>query len=152
MSDDTQPSPTSSPVPPPDPDSASVPPPSPPAGGLPIQSSPNSARGWEVACHLAGFSGYLTGVGWILGPLIVWLLKRAEMPSVDVHGKEALNFQISILIYGLVLLVSGFLTCGIGFFLLIPLGIAQIVLMILGAIKAANGEIYRYPLTIRLVN
>lgn len=104
-----------------------------------------------MACHLAGFSGYLTGVGWILGPLIVWLLKRSEMPSVDAHGKEALNLQISVLIYALVLVVLGFLTCGVGFFLLILLGIAQIVLMIIGAIKAANGELYRYPLTIRLV-
>lgn len=105
-----------------------------------------------MACHLAGFSGYLTGVGWILGPLIVWLLKKSEMPSVDAHGKEALNFQISFLIYALLLVVGGFLSCGIGFFLLVPFGIAQIVLMIIGAIKAGNGELYRYPLTIRMIN
>ena len=109
-----------------------------------------------MACHLAGFSGYvITGIGWILGPLIVWLLKRSEIPSVDAHGKEALNFQISVLIYALSMLMIAFLTCGLGGFLLIPagfcLGVAQITLMIIAAIKAANGELYRYPLTIRLI-
>ena len=104
-----------------------------------------------MACHLAGFSGYLTGVGWILGPLIVWLLKRSEIPSVDAHGKEALNFQISVLIYALALVLVAFVTCGVGGFLLIALGIGQIVLMIIGGFKAANGELYRYPLTIRLI-
>lgn len=145
MSDESQPSPQ----PPQDFGSASPPPAS--SGGFQIQPSSDPARGWEVACHLSGFSGYLTGVGWILGPLIVWMLKRSEMPGVEVHGKEALNFQITVLIYALVLFGLGFLSCGLGFFLLIPLGIAQIVLMIIGGFKAANGELYRYPLTIRLV-
>lgn len=104
-----------------------------------------------MACHLAGFSGYVTGVGWILGPLIVWLLKRSEIPSVDAHGKEALNFQISVLIYAVALVLVAFMTCGVGGFLLIGLGIAQIALMIIAAFKAANGELYRYPLTIRLI-
>ena len=104
-----------------------------------------------MACHLAGFSGYVTGLGWILGPLIVWLLKRSEIPSVDAHGKEALNFQISVLIYAVALVLVAFMTCGVGGFLLIGLGIAQIALMIIAAFKAANGELYRYPLTIRLI-
>lgn len=117
-----------------------------------MQAGPNAARGWEVACHLAGFSGYLTGVGWILGPLIVWLLKRGEMPSVDAHGKEALNYQISILIYAIALGISALLTCGITAPLFILLAIAHIVFMIVAAIKVSNGEPYRYPLTIRLVN
>lgn len=145
MSDEPQPSPQ-----PPE-DSRPASPPPAHQGGLSLQPSADPARGWEVACHLAGFSGYLTGVGWILGPLIVWMLKRSEMPGVDAHGKEALNFQISVLIYALALLALGFVSCGIGFFLVIPLGIAQIVLMIIGGFKAANGELYRYPLTIRLV-
>ncbi|MBN8248683.1 MAG: DUF4870 domain-containing protein [Verrucomicrobia bacterium] len=104
-----------------------------------------------MACHLAGFSGYLTGVGYILGPLIVWLLKRSESASVDAHGKEAVNFQISVLIYAVALIALGFLTCGTTFFLLVPLGIAQMILMIIGGFKAADGELYRYPLTLRLI-
>ncbi|MCW5558508.1 MAG: DUF4870 domain-containing protein [Verrucomicrobiae bacterium] len=106
---------------------------------------------WEVACHLAGFSGYVSGVGWILGPLIVWLLKRSDSPSVDAHGKEALNFQISIVLWGLLLLAGSFFTCGLTIPLLIVLGIVQIILMIIAAVKAGNGELYRYPLTLRFV-
>jgi len=104
-----------------------------------------------VACHVAGFSGYLTGVGWILGPLIVWLLKRAESASVDAHGKEALNFQISMLLWMLLLLAGSFFTCGVTLPLLGVLAVVHIVLMIIAAFKAGNGELYRYPLTLRLV-
>lgn len=146
MSDPNIPESNPNPVPPND----GIPPASAPQTPLPAVS-PGSARGWEVACHLAGFSGYVTGVGWILGPLIVWLLKRSEIPSVDAHGKEALNFQISVLIYAVALVLVAFMTCGVGGFLLIGLGIAQIALMIIAAFKAANGELYRYPLTIRLI-
>lgn len=146
MSDPNLPESNPNPVPP----NAGSPPASAPLTSLPAVS-PSSVRGWEVACHLAGFSGYLTGVGWILGPLIVWLLKRSEIPSVDAHGKEALNFQISVLIYALALVLVALVTCGVGGILLIALGVAQIVLMIIGGFKAANGELYRYPLTLRLI-
>jgi len=143
MNDETPPASPSDPLP----YSGSVPGPSP--GGLPSPQGP--IRGWDVACHLAGFSGYLTGVGWILGPLIVWLLKRSDIPSVDAHGKEALNFQISILLWAVLLVAGSLLTCGLTFPLLVALGIAQIILMIIGAVKAGNGELYRYPLTLRFI-
>lgn len=148
MSDEAPPTSPADPLPP----SGPGPSPTPglPPSGLP-SPAPGSTRGWEVACHLAGFSGYLTGVGWILGPMIVWLLKRSESPSVDAHGREAVNFQLSVLIYAVTLFALGFLTCGSTFFLLIPLGIAQIILMIIAGFKAADGELYRYPLTLRLI-
>ena len=104
-----------------------------------------------MACHLAAFSGYLTGVGWILGPLIVWLLKRSELPGVDAHGKEALNFQLSVLLWALVIVAGSLLTCGMTLPLLLVLGVGQIVLMIIGAIQAGSGKLYRYPLTIRFI-
>ena len=87
----------------------------------------------------------------MLGPLIVWLLKRAESPSVDAHGKESLNFHITIMIYAFWLGLLGFVSCGITWLLLIALAVFQIVCTILAAIKASNGEFYRYPLTIRMV-
>ena len=149
MSDEVPPASPADPLPPSGPGPGTTPGFSP--GGLP-SPAPGGTRGWEVACHLAGFSGYLTGVGWILGPLIVWLLKRSEIPSVDAHGKEAVNFQISLLIYAASLFALGFLTCGGTFFLLVPLGIAQMILMIIGGFKAADGELYRYPLTLRLIH
>ncbi len=87
--------------------------------------------------------------GNIIGPLVVWLIKRAEIPAVDAHGKEALNFQISVAIYAIVCLLLMFVVIGI--FLLMALGIAALILVIIAAIKASSGELYRYPLTIRFI-
>ena len=110
---------------------------------------PGQSHTWEVLCHLSALAGYVIPFGNIIGPLVVWLIKRAEIPAVDAHGKEAINFQISVAIYaivcGLLFLVA------IGFFLLIALGIAVLVLTIIAAIKASSGELYRYPLTIRFI-
>ena len=87
--------------------------------------------------------------GNILGPLIVWLVKKDEYAFVDDQGKEALNFQISITIYSL---VSGILILAlIGIVLLIAVIIFSVVMTVIAAIKANGGEYYRYPLTIRLV-
>lgn len=109
-------------------------------------------RSWEVGCHLAAFSGYLTGgLGWILGPLIVWLLKKDEYPSVDAHGKEELNFQISILIYYLGLFVAGFFTCGITWFAMAAFGILHLALVVIAVVKASDGQLYRYPFILRLI-
>lgn len=105
---------------------------------------------WAMLCHLTALSGYI-GVpfGNILGPLIIWLIKKDEMPVIDTQGKESLNFQISITIYAL---VSGLLcVILIGFLLLAILIIAQIVLTIIASLKANNGEFYHYPLTIRFI-
>ena len=110
---------------------------------------PGQSHTWEVLCHVSALAGYVIPFGNIIGPLVVWLIKRAEIPAVDAHGKEAINFQISVAIYaidcGLLFLVA------IGFFLLIALGIAVLVLTVIAAIKASSGELYRYPLTIRFI-
>jgi uncharacterized protein len=105
---------------------------------------------WAMLCHLTAFSG-LIGIpfGHILGPLIVWLVKKDQYPLVDQNGKESLNFQISVSIYGIVVALLCFVV--VGFFLIPILVIFWIVYMILGSIAANKGEVYRYPLTIRLV-
>lgn len=108
-----------------------------------------SARNWAMACHFAAFSGWLIPLGWVLGPLLVWLLKKDQYSFVDYNGKESLNFQISLIIYAV---ISGILTCIlIGFLLLLILAVMQIIFVIIASVKASNGEFYRYPLTIRLV-
>lgn len=103
-----------------------------------------------MACHLAAFAGWVIPLGWILGPLIVWLIKRNEFPFVDEQGKEAVNFQLSVIIYGIVAGILCLLL--IGFVLLIALAIFQIVLVIVATVKVSNGEHYRYPLTIRFIH
>lgn len=111
---------------------------------------------WAMLCHLSSLSGYLgNGIGSIVGPLLIWIIKKDTMPEVDAHGKEALNFNLSILIYGLCLTVFTIATLGFGVFLSVPLLLAlvifHVVCTVMATLKANNGEFYRYPLTIRLI-
>lgn len=114
-----------------------------------VETNPQ-ARTWGMACHLAVFAGALLPVlGNIIGPLVVWLMKKDEYPFVDDQGKEALNFQISMMIY---MAVAGVLVLLlVGFFLLAILGIMDFVLVIIAAVKANQGVRYRYPFTIRFI-
>ena len=107
-------------------------------------------RMWGMFCHISALVGLLgNGFGFILGPLIVWLAKREEHPFIDDQGKEALNFQITMF---LAFVISFFLCfVMVGFFLLPILVVLEIALPIVGALKANNGEYYRYPLTMRLI-
>ncbi|HUT29554.1 MAG TPA: DUF4870 domain-containing protein [Sedimentisphaerales bacterium] len=110
------------------------------------------ARMWAMFCHLSGLAGLLPVVpviGAVIAPLILWQVKKEEHPFVDEQGKEALNFQISILIYEV---VAGLLCFAcIGFFLLPAVVVFDVVFLIIAAIKANNGEHYVYPLKIRFV-
>ena len=108
-----------------------------------------------IFCHLSAliggvvFSAVGLPVGNILGPLLIWLWKKDTMPMVNEHGKAALNFQITVSIL--------FLACMLTFFLLLPIlvaiavGIAALILTIIATIKASNGELYRYPFSLRLI-
>ncbi len=123
-----------------------------------VQESPGSkeidkdARMWGMICHLAGLGGLIPIVpviGSVIGPLIVWQIKKDEFGFADDQGKEALNFQISILIYAL---VSGLLCFAcVGFFLLPAVYIFDLIFLLIAAVKANGGERYRYPLTIRFI-
>ena len=110
-------------------------------------------RTWAMVAHLSAFSYYITGIGIILGPLIVWLAKRDGNPFVDEQAKEALNFQISIVIYYIaaILLCFTVILAVIGVPILIGLHVFQVICMIIAAIKANDGIAFRYPATIRLV-
>ena len=110
------------------------------------------ARKWAMFCHLAGLAGLIpmTPVfGSVIAPLIIWQIKKDEFEFVDEQGKEALNFQISILIYAF---AAGLLcfVC-IGFFLLPAVYIFDLIFLLIAAVKANNGEGYRYPLSIRFI-
>jgi uncharacterized Tic20 family protein len=101
--------------------------------------------------HILALTGYIgVPLGNIIAPLIVYLMKKDESPFVAEQARESLNFQISMSIYGL---ISGVLVVVlIGFLLLAVVWVAGVILTIIAAVKAANGEAYRYPLTIRLIS
>ena len=109
----------------------------------PVPSADKDARTMAMLAHLLGiFFGFL-------GPLVIWLIKRADMPMVDRHGKEALNFQITVTIASF---LCGLLTfIGIGLVLLFVLLVADAVLVIMAAVKTSRGEAFSYPFTWRLL-
>ncbi len=110
------------------------------------------ARMWAMFCHLGGLAGLVPIVpafGSIIAPLVIWLIKKEEHPYIDEHGKEAVNFQISMLLYAIICIPLCFIC--IGFFLLAAVGIVDIVCLLIAAVKANNGERYRYPISIRFI-
>jgi len=131
-------------VAPPPPES---PPPQPPPA--PVAGS-NDERMWAMFAHLSALSGFIIPFGSILGPLIIWQIKKNEYALVDDQGKEALNFQITMAIAFLVCCILVFILIGI--VLIWVVGLFDLVMTVIAAIKANNGERYRYPFTLRLVN
>ncbi|MBL7249278.1 DUF4870 domain-containing protein [Alloalcanivorax sp. C16-2] len=111
---------------------------------------PKEERNLGMACHLLALAGLVLPLGNIIGPLIMWLVKREESAFVDEQGKEALNFNITIAIAGFVSFLLTFVV--IGALLLPAVFIFWIVMTIIAAVKASGGEHYRYPLTLRLIN
>ncbi len=111
----------------------------------PTPASQGSDKLWAIFCHLSS----VLGVGIIL-PLVVYLVMRKESHYVGENAREALNFHISVFIYSLCCAPLAFILIGIP--LLFAIGIAALVLAIIAAIKASEGAVYRYPLTLRLVS
>ena len=107
------------------------------------QEISQDSKNLAMLCHLLGL---LTN---FLGPLILWLIKKDDDAFVDEQGKEALNFQITLMLAGI---VAGATTCiGIGIILIPVVGIADLVFSIMACVAASKGEHYRYPVAIRLV-
>jgi len=145
--------------PPPVPEDSALPPPAASqSGGSTVVNDLSglaTEKNLAMFCHLSAlvggiaFSAIGMPVGNIVGPLVIWLMKKDTMPLVNEHGKESLNFQITV--------SAVILACMALFFLILPIflipivGLAALVLTIIGTIKASNGELYRYPLTVRLI-
>lgn len=109
----------------------------------------NQENTWAMFCHLGGLCGYFLPFGNVIVPLVLWLIKKDEYLSVNYHGREALNFNISITIYALVSALLCLIFIGVLF--LIALAVLQIVLIIIATVEASKGNQYRYPLTIRFI-
>jgi uncharacterized Tic20 family protein len=116
----------------------------PPAG-----SPSNEEKQWALFAHLSALVGYIIPFGSIIGPLIIWQIKKNEMPFVDDQGKEALNFQITMAIAVIVCIVLMLIL--IGFLLIWIVGIVDLIFIVIAAISANNGQAYRYPLNLRLI-
>jgi uncharacterized protein len=135
--------------------SQQVPPPPPPAGppgaGPPAQPplSPDQERLWAMLAHLLAFVAAYIALGFI-APLTVLLVFGPRSAYVRAHAVESLNFNLSWLIYAVVGVILAFLLIGIP--ILIALGIAYVILVIVASVRANNGQLYRYPLTIRFVS
>lgn len=111
---------------------------------------PEQEKNWALAIHLSQLAG-LTGIpfGSLIAPLVLWLMKKDQSPALDAHGKEVLNFEITLCIAMVVCFLLTFIV--IGFFLFFLVGIAALIFIIMGAIKVSNGQFYRYPCTIRFI-
>lgn len=106
-------------------------------------------RTWAMLCHVASFAGFVVPFGNIVGPLVVWLIRKEAHPLVDDQGKESLNFQITMTIAVAVSVLLAFLLIGLP--ILLGLIVYDVVAVVLASIKANEGVAYRYPLTLRLV-
>ncbi len=104
-----------------------------------------------MLCHLLSFSGFIVTVpgASIIGPLILWAIKKDDMPFVNDQGKEAINFNITVSLIVVFCALTVWLI--LPFFVLIGVTIAAVVLVIIAAIQANEGKTYRYPFILRLV-
>lgn len=132
------------------PESVIPPPPSDPVPPAPAGAPSAEERQWAMFAHLSALAGLVIPFGSIIGPLVIWLIKKDTMPFVNDQGKEALNFNITVAIAAIV----GWILCFIliGFLVLAVLAIAWLVFVIIATIKANEGTTYRYPFALRLVN
>jgi uncharacterized Tic20 family protein len=122
-----------------------APPPSPPLVGLAPPS--RDERTWGMLCHLAALAGNIIPFGGIIGPLVIWLIKKDEYPFVNDQGKESLNFQITMLIIFLACIPLCFVLIGIP--LIIAAGIYSLVMVIIATVRSNDGQAYRYPFRIQ---
>ena len=114
-------------------------------------STATSVRTWCMLAHATALVGFLVPVaGHIVGPLIIWLAKHQDSPEIDAHGKESINFQISMLIWYAIAAILCLVLIGIP--ILILLHILNIVFVIIASIQASEGRLYRYPLSIRFIS
>lgn len=150
--------PPSAPTPTPHVPEPPAPPPPPRVGGGgadgPRREEPRrGSGGWPALAHLTslfdfGFSVLIIG---LLGPLVIWLMKRDEDPETDWHGRESLNFQLNLILYWIAATPLVCL-CGLGLLIWTLLPLYKVVMVAVASYHAAEGKRFRYPFTLRLLN
>lgn len=122
----------------------------------PLPPNEAQARTWNMLCHLSALAGLVFPFGNLLGPLLVWQIKKHEFPSVEVHGKAALNFQLTVLLATLAGLIAAFALsffC-IGFVLVpvvIAISLCGLVFAVIAGLKANDGKEFQYPYCLPLI-
>tara|TARA_R110002096_G_scaffold16106_10_gene55008 strand:+ start:18393 stop:18878 length:486 start_codon:yes stop_codon:yes gene_type:complete len=107
-------------------------------------------RTWGMFCHLAALSNLIgPSILNIVGPLIPWLLKRQESPWVDAHGKESINFQLTMSILAWIGALAMPITCGVSVALSVAAGIFSIVMAVVASVRANEGKFMPYPFSFR---
>lgn len=114
-----------------------------------VRSLSESERNWAMFCHLSAFAGFFFPFGGIIGPLICWLSRKDESLWVDENGKASMNFQLSILLYIVLVIPLCFILVGIP--IIVFLGLLKIICIVSASIKASKGEKFRYPLAIPFI-
>lgn len=106
-------------------------------------------RTWAMFCHLSALAGLLFPFGSVIGPLIVWLVKKEEMPLVAEHGRKSLNFQLTMMIAYIVCFMLMFVVVGV---ILLPLvALFSLIMVVVSAIKANDGKEVNYPMSIEFI-
>jgi len=124
-----------------------------PDAGAPFESAwvgltaqEQETRRWGLFLHLSVLAGYALPIAGVVVPIAIWQLKKDSLPTIDAHGKNAVNWLISLIIYAVVCGILAFAFIGIP--LLMALGVVAVVFPIVAGIKANNGEVWRYPMAI----
>jgi len=115
--------------------------------------APDDERTYAVFMHLSLLAHLAISFLALIVPVIMWIVKKDGSPFLDDHGREAINFQLTLLIYMILMIPIGLLSCGVGF-VVVPLAVYVLALigMIQASMAANRGEFYRYPMTIRLLS
>jgi len=100
-------------------------------------------------CHLSAFAGYFFPFGGIIGPIICWISRKDESAWIDANGKASLNFQISMLLYTVLVIPLCIIIVGIP--ILVGLIVLEAVCIIVASIRAARGEVFKYPISIPFI-
>jgi uncharacterized protein len=108
-----------------------------------------SERDWAMFCHLSAFAGFFFPFGGIIGPLICWVSRRGESEWVNINGRASMNFQLSMLLYMVMAIPLCFIIIGIP--LIIFLAIFRVVCIVIASIKASQGGVFKYPLSIPFI-
>ncbi len=109
------------------------------------------SRTWAMMLHLSMLAGiFAVPVAGLVVPILIWQLKKDEMPWLDPHGKNAVNWILSALLYAVICIPLVFVLIGIP--LLMILGLLGVIFPVIAGIKANNGEVWKYPLSIRFIH